>query len=1218
MSQMLHPLRFPLKGSRLIEASAGTGKTWTIAALYVRLVLGHGGEEGFVRPLAPSEILVMTFTRAATRELSDRIRARLVEAAHCFRGASPPAHDAFLSELIDAYPDEGERLKAAHRLMLAAESMDESAVFTIDAWCQRMLREHAFDSGCLFDEELVSSEEGLFRDAVRDYWRQHVYALEGEALASLLGCWKNLEALEAGMRQLIRHVSLFEEAGDESLAQMILRIAGSQKALAASLKPGWSERIERMAGWVEANRKGLSGTKMRQATLDACFDALRKWCEDPNAIMPEEGFSKGWDKLLPDKIIAAFNKGFTAEVPADFDAIASLQEKLAACEPLAHQIHRHAACRVAQRVLELKRRRRQFGFEDMLTRLRVALEGANGEVLARRITGQYPVALIDEFQDTSPEQYRIFDTLYRIADNPDELGLFLIGDPKQAIYGFRGADIHSYLAARRATQGRHYLLGTNYRSTAAVIKAVNHLFLHAEGRAGSPGQPAQCGHAAGAFRFRRQDENPLPFEPVEAHGRKEYLTASDGSVAAMTIWCCADAEMNAEAYREHFAARCAEQIVALLNDDKAGFMAEDGTLTALKPADIAVLVRDRHEAAAIRRALQRRKVPSVYLSDKDSVFDSVVAADVLQWLHAIANPLNASLARAAFATRTAGLSLDELAHLAADDVAWEARTEQLKALRTVWQRQGVLAMLRRFIHELGLPAILLREVGGERSLTDLLHLAELLQTASQNLDGEHALIRWLAEQVSGNGEGGDERILRLESDAELVQVITVHKSKGLEYPLVFLPFAVSARAVDRRNRSFFAYTDATGKRCIDFTLCEEARSAVDAARMEEDLRLLYVALTRARHALWLGVMSLKDKIHDCAFGYLLGGGAKIDSAALMARLQDMRGDCAAIAILDATEEAGHTVLSRRDHQPDLRDTPHFAVEFERNWKIASYSSITRELGSMPAPVTSLAEKLAEDDDSRLPGGKLQDSPWHRFPRGSLPGQFLHAQLEWMACEGFAIIDDPGFEMRLRARCERAGWGHRQDDTVAWMQAAASTALPQLGVALRDLDVVVPEAEFWFPAKDLNTAALDALCQEHYLDGIARAPLSPRQLHGMLRGFKDLVFEHEGRYWVMDYKSNMLAPNDDGYHREALAAGMAGCRYDVQGAIYLLALHRLLRSRLGADYDPQSQLGGALFYFLRGLNHPGTHGCYHLPAHAALLDALDALLPSPPAMEDEEA
>ncbi len=642
----------------------------------------------------------------------------------------------------------------------------------------------------------------------------------------------------------------------------------------------------------------------------------------------------------------------------------------------------------------------------------------------------------------------------------------------------------------------------------------------------------------------------------------------------------------------------------------AGFD-KDGVFTPLKPADIAVLVRDRKEAAFVRKALQQRRVRSVYLSDQDSVFDSDEAADMLRWLRAAATPLDSSLARAAFATRTAGLSLGELERLAGDDQAWEARMEQLKALRAVWQRHGVLAMLRRFIHELGLQASLQRELDGERRLTNLLHLAELLQAASRNLDGEHALIRWLAEQVAGEGEGGDERVLRLESDAELVQVVTVHKSKGLEYPLVFLPFAVSARPVGARD--FYAYVDAQGERRLELAKTDQAHEALEKTRMEEDLRLLYVALTRARHALWLGVTSLKDKIHESAFGYLLGGGAAIAGADLQARLQQMGDGCAAIGVVDAAQSPARTRLARPDVAAPLRPAPHYDAQFERNWKIASYSSITRTLGEMPASATPLADKLAEDDDHAAVG-KPQDAPWHRFPRGALPGQFLHEQLEWIANEGFASVDDPAFEARLRARCERAGWGHRQDDAVDWLRAVVATPLPTLGASLRQVETAVAETEFWFPAEGFATAALDALCQRHLLEGIARAPMSERALHGMLRGFKDLVFLHGGRYWVLDYKSNALAPGDAGYHEAALAQGMAVHRYDVQGAIYMLALHRLLKSRLGADYDPQAHLGGAIFYFMRGVQHPQTRGCYHLSADAGLLDALDQLLPAPAAME----
>ena len=208
MSETLNAMSFPLWGSRLIEASAGTGKTWTIAALYLRLVLGHGGAAGFARPLMPSEILVMTFTRAATRELSDRIRSRLLEAARCFRAEDKPdQRDSLLIALIADYPEESDRAAAAWRLAMAAQSMDDAAVHTIDAWCQRMLREHAFDSACLFDEELTADEQAMFAEAAQDYWRQQLYPMAGAALDAALTVWKNVAVLKADAQQLLKHLT---------------------------------------------------------------------------------------------------------------------------------------------------------------------------------------------------------------------------------------------------------------------------------------------------------------------------------------------------------------------------------------------------------------------------------------------------------------------------------------------------------------------------------------------------------------------------------------------------------------------------------------------------------------------------------------------------------------------------------------------------------------------------------------------------------------------------------------------------------------------------------------------------------------------------------------------------------------------------------------------------------------------------------------------------
>ena len=1215
----LEALTFPLHGSRLIEASAGTGKTWTIAALYVRLVLGHGGADGFVRPLLPADILVMTFTRAATRELSNRVRERLVEAAAYFRGQSEKP-DGYLDALLDSYPTHAERQQAAHRLILAAETMDEAAIFTIDAWCQRMLREHAFDSGSLFDEELVSDEQALFEDAAHDYWRQQVYPLKEQALAPLLECWGDVTALKQAVRELVKRGEMLGEmigySTGESLAGLIARVQRVQRAQLAALKEGWFDRSNRMEQWIaqqrEAAPKCFNGNKMRADSLAGWFEGLRAWASDDFLVLPKIS-DTAWRRLTPDGIADAFAKGYSAVVPADFEEIEALAEGLKAIEPLKHALYLHAAASVAQRMAELKRRTRQFGFADMLERLNSALQGENAEALRKRITDQYPVAMVDEFQDTAPSQYQIFNLLYRVADNDPQRGLFLIGDPKQSIYGFRGADIHSYLSARAATQGRHYQLGTNYRSTAALVGAVNRLFLYAEGEGG------QVGFAKGAFRFRKPDgQNPLPFDAVDAMGRKEKLVGVAGEFQALTVALSAQTDMRSDDYRDFFAHHCAEHIVTLLNDPQAGFQSAD-ELKRLQPADIAVLVRDRKEAAAIRRALQRRKVASVYLSDKDSVIDSEEAADVLRWLSAMANPLDGALARAAFATRTAGLSLAELAQLSSDELAWEARVEQLKALHIVWQRQGVLAMLRRFIHELQLPAALLQQAGGERRLTNLLHLAELLQSASRQLDGEQALIRWLAEQIESGSDGGDERVLRLESDAELVKVVTVHKSKGLEYPLVYLPFAVTARKVDKRNRAFFEYTDADGKRHIDLALSEEAQAAVERARIEEDLRLLYVALTRARHFLWLGVAALaarkanENTLHDSALGYLLTGGEALPAELLAERWHRVRADCADIGIAALELAQPLTMLDRVEERKPLVDTGVYAGRFESDWTVGSFSSLARRVGpsaGVHVPRDAQQEKLMENEVSPniAPAiARTEDAPWHRFPRGSVPGNFLHEQLEWMGQEGFASVDHEQFDARLARRIERAGWKNREEDAIAWLRAIAVTPLPALGVALRDIDGALPEMEFWFPSERLSSIRLDLLCCERLLDGVARPALPGRFLHGMLKGYTDLVFEHEGRYWVLDYKSNALGAGDAAYHRQALAAGMAEHRYDIQGAIYMLALHRLLQSRLGDSYDPATQLGGAIFLFLRGIGNAQTRGCYVLEPDMALLDGLDTLL-----------
>ena len=260
----LNAQTFPLRGSHLIEASAGTGKTWTIAALYVRLVLGHGGANAApARPMLPQDVLVMTFTRAATRELSDRIRARLTEAAQVFRGIAT-TEDAFLSQLRDGYPEGEPREQAAYRLALAAQAMDDAAVYTIDAWCQRMLREHAFDSGNLFEEQLVGDEAALRLQAVQDYWRQQLYPMPPSRVAQVLGIWGDVQALDQDMKALMA-VPLADAPGG-TLAQVLAAAQAEREAQLQALKQGWGVRADNLLGWIRSqlasDKQGWDGRRL--------------------------------------------------------------------------------------------------------------------------------------------------------------------------------------------------------------------------------------------------------------------------------------------------------------------------------------------------------------------------------------------------------------------------------------------------------------------------------------------------------------------------------------------------------------------------------------------------------------------------------------------------------------------------------------------------------------------------------------------------------------------------------------------------------------------------------------------------------------------------------------------------------------------------------------------------------------------------------------------
>ncbi|WP_312594159.1 exodeoxyribonuclease V subunit beta [Stutzerimonas nitrititolerans] len=1199
-------LRFPLHGSRLIEASAGTGKTFTISALYLRLVLGHGGEQAFARELLPPEILVVTFTDAATRELRDRIRARLVEAARVFREEAEG--DDLLRQLRADFPPE--RWPAcACRLDIAAQWMDEAAVSTIHGWCQRMLREHAFDSGSLFTLTLETDHSELLAQVARDYWRLHCYPLQGDALSWVMNRWGHPDNLLRSVRPLFGERAA---AGETSLATLLDAALQEQARALKALKEGWCEwadEIRQLLDQAVAD-KVVDGRKIQARYYQNWCEKLRHWSLGDEAALD---LGTGFTRLTPEGLAECWKQGSPPRHPA-LEAMCELPRRLRQLAGPDEAARRHAAAWICQRFEQEKRQRAEMGFDDMLTRLDAALQSDNGERLAQVIRTQFPVALIDEFQDTDPLQYRIFDRIYAIEDNRPDCGLFLIGDPKQAIYAFRGADIHTYLRARRAMTGRLDDLDTNFRSSQPMVDAVNRLFQQAEAR--SEGQ--------GAFLFREGADNPLPFSRVKARGREELWQVAGQTPPALTLWQLPSAEPLANTfYRREMAARAASEITRLLvlgQQGEAGF-AQAGELAPLKPSDIAVLVRDGSEAQAIRGELARRGVRSVYLSDKDSVLASQEARDLLLWLRACAEPDVDRCLRAALASRSLGLELAELEQLNQDERVWERRVMQFRDYHQRWQRQGVLPMLRQLLHDFGLPQRLMQRSDGERALTNLLHLAELLQQAAAELDGEQALIRHLAALLAGEGAAAEEQVLRLESDAALVRVVTIHKSKGLEYPLVFLPFICSFRPAEGGRP--LQLQDGDSRRLV-LEPDEEDIERADRERLGEDLRLLYVALTRARHACWLGIADLKkgnakaSLLHRSALGYLLGGGQPLSASGVLASwLEPLEkpGECRLLPAPEANDSS-YREATVEQAEPSWPTPARRAAE---HWWIASYSALrTGDSLESPierfddaAPENPAAQKAADDERESVPvvGPVGLAGSLHLFPRGPNPGTFLHGLLEMAGRDGFAqVASDPAaLREQIARRCQRRGLDAWIEPLNSWLGSLLTTPLKLEGdarVSLAELTVYQPELEFWFETQRVDVRQIDALVQRHVLPGVPRPALLPDRLNGMFKGFIDLVFEHQGRYYVVDYKSNWLGEGDAAYTDEAMQATVASHRYDLQYVLYLLALHRQLQLRL-PDYDYERHVGGALYLFLRGSRAPGQ-GIHRARPPRELIEALDAL------------
>jgi len=1212
MSNTLDPLTFPLRGTQLIEASAGTGKTYTIAALYLRCILGHDEKFGYGRPLIPPEILVVTFTNAATQELRERIRHRLTLAAAFFRGEGDG--DDFLIALRNAWPAK-KLLAKAWILDQAAQWMDEAAIFTIHGWAQRMLRQHAFDSNSLFDLKLEPNDSELLEEAARDYWRTFLYPLPFDFLRDLLGhvhCKTPLEMLKR-----VKPLLGSQENDAKDPFAMLEQRSEAIETARRKWESDLDEALDRLRKAKEEKR--LNGVIYRSAVFDSWLEQVALWAKKGGPL-PDEKVRLGFSTAGLQK---GLNKNRSAPAHDAFAAFDGLNEQLAKLE-ISSAFFAHAANEISNRYEMEKQNRGQMGYDDLLMRLADALFNRQGDSLAHVIRKQFPMALIDEFQDTDMLQYSIFEKIY---SGRSDRGFVMIGDPKQSIYAFRGADIHTYLKAGKKNQDNRYTLGRNYRSTVGLVESINRMFNRANR------------YPQGAFYFKKD----ISFVPVSSNGLDKRLMVDGQQARSMHWWVLPQTEpvnkTGETGYLHRMAEGFAGEMVRMLSlspkkAPRAVFLDQDGSSKPITPADCAILVRNRQEAGIIRTSLEKRGLKSVFLSDKDSVYKTAEAQDLLLLLRACASPGRDVLLRAALATSTLCFSVAELDQINEDEAAWDQHAERFGQYRQIWQRRGLLPMLRMLFHDYQVAAGCLSKPTGERTLTHLLHLSELLQSASTHIEGEDALIQWLIDRIHDPGESREEEILRLESDADVVKVITIHKSKGLEFPLVFLPFVCSHRKATKGNTPVAVFHDRHGRSRTVLNPSAEDLAAVDRERMAEDLRLLYVAVTRAKFACWLGIAVTgkktkakgeKSELHHSAIGYLVGGGQPIMTSQAEAKLAELRGDCEEI-LIESLPDGGDRYDAPYREKTSRGTARAFSGQIFSDWFITSYSGMVADAGGketnqltpekkhavLEAPDSAVEDVLLEenpiDSDSIFSEGAVPSI--HSFPRGPQPGILFHELLEWAASCGFATIarDREKIAAHVYRLCRRHAWESWVDVLTDWLQQLLQTsiALPRCNGKLRleqlQTETYQPELEFLFSARSIDTRMIDKAVATYVFPGKPRPQLKRNLVNGMLKGFIDLAFCHQERYYVLDYKSNHLGRDQSAYNTEALKNAILDHRYDLQYVLYVLALHRQLKARLRC-YTYEDHMGGGIYLFLRGLRAEGNGAFVDRPPWP-LIDHLD--------------
>lgn len=1255
---------YSLEQKTLLEASAGTGKTWNICELYIRLLLE--------KKLETSQILVLTFTNAATAELKQRIRLRIQEGV----------------EQSEPKSDQESTLKKA------LKTFDESMIYTIHTFCRKLLAQFSFSSGKPSSYQVETEDENkIIEEVAFDFWRKEVafgnidqrlanFIAEKRSPDSLINFLKRALAKPLAKYNWPEYVAYQTPQEEQILFDVYDTLLQKEEKLNQAIKTNDNHIIQVLQ---ECKKTWLSDHAKIKTSLDKT--ALKNnsskyadaFCQHCESIFNQDNptFNQSLVKdFTQTKLSANTRKGNTSpnhpffqkienwlglienqktlnnaqkELEKEFEVLTTrkyyrLLYNFLNCAFLTNENHEtskkeqnwHGA---PQEVRLRQGNNRVLAINEMLFQVYDVLEKENKDsLLLKALQNSYKAALIDEFQDTDPIQLAIFNKIFPEPNVP----VFFVGDPKQAIYRFRNADLHTYLSASEDIQQNKGTIATltkNFRSTKEVIDAYNKVFTQKE-----------------AFVL-----NNIHYNEVST-GKTDLSLIDQSSLKhlnkGLVLWqlpLSSSAEFTnnqVDDLRNKAANKTAIEIKRLLKafSDKQIYATtindrKEKEEITFYPKDIVVLVPRRADAKRMQDMLSSYNIPSVAASPENNVWKSQESEELFRVLSAISTPKNIPRLRLALSTQLLGYKASDIEEISQDDQKQIAQMERFINYFTLWRRYGIGLVLKTLLTDYEIYARYLKLPFAERCLTNLQHLIELLNEAAVSYSSPEALLRYIAQQQS-EAYSSDSNQLRLESDENVIQIMTVHASKGKEFPFVFCPFLWAGRPTDKGdNLEGIEHQDLENHTLtIDFEKTkDELRTERRIEELAERVRLIYVALTRAAYRTYLvcGCYNNTDSRQN-ALNWIVAPDSdpqtwvrnSSQDDTLFARIESGFQNLAQSSeniILESLDESIPSLEKTPIKNPKLTEDLLPEKSIPPAWRMGSYTSLSYDAKEVDDAIRGDDERtpvvLSVDDEETFPSGQvtpLQDDDILRFPRSNIAGDFIHSIFEKV---DFTNPDKWNEEV-LKALESKTPYGPStyqkklENEVLAQMlnkmldHVLSTPLLNDLSLNKISLDQRLSELRFFMPVNQLQAEKLNERFEKY-----THAQYSFKELTGYLNGAIDLVFEYQDKFYILDWKSNYLCKAKENlsieeaqkdYNIDGVTQAMASHHYHLQYLIYTVALNRYLKTRL-PHYDYEKHFGGVFYLFVRGVrphwkNQDGSPlGVFYTKTDRKVIEDLDQLI-----------